>query len=89
MSQMIDSGNTVLKVDQRFAKVFAPLPYRHGTYYDARRVYKEVPRDVQERFSGKGRTPGGQWSEMVTWWNVNINKEKKSRTMARRSTGGI
>lgn len=91
MGQMIGSNSNGdnLKVEQRFLKIFSPLPYKHGTYYDARKVYKQVPQDVQQRFSNKGRTPEGQWSEMVTWWNVNVKKAKKLKTSTRTSTGGM
>lgn len=59
-----------LKISQRFTKAFS-LPYKHGTFYDARKVYKGVPKPIRDEFASKGRTPDGRWSEMVKWWNSN------------------
>lgn len=59
-----------LNIPQRFVKAFA-RPFKHGTFYDARKVYRGVPKAIRDDFASKGRTLEGRWSEMVKWWQHN------------------
>lgn len=75
-----------LTVEQRFAREFPGLTFKHGTFYDARKVWDEVPKHVATEFSDAGRQPAGRWSLMTQWWRENVdNKRSEEAKRAKRA----
>lgn len=62
------------KLEVRCAEEFGPgIMIKHTAWFNARKVYTEVPNDIQDQFVAAGRTEAGTWDAMVQWWRTKSN----------------